>query len=207
MIISHQHQFVFAAVPKTGTHSVRQALREHLHAEDLEQVGLFVNKRFPFQELAEIKHGHITLQQVRPWLGEEAFTRYLKFAFVRNPFDRFVSYCAFMTRTNGAFLKNPQAVMRHILFEAPPAQHILFQPQHSFVTDAEGALLADEIGRVEQMQASYDALCARIGIPGTRLEQVNSSRRDGYRDYYDQALIDGVAERYRRDLELFGYQF
>lgn len=207
MIISHQHQFVFAAIPKTGTHSVRQALRHHLHAEDLEQVGLFVNKRFPFKELAEVKHGHITLQQIRPLMGEDDFSRYLKFAFVRNPFDRFVSYCAFMTRTTGAFLSNPQAVMRQILFHAPPEQHILFQPQHAFVTDAEGVLLADEIGRVEQMQASYDALCARIGIPGARLEQVNSSRRATYREYYDQALIDGVAQRYRRDLELFGYQF
>jgi hypothetical protein len=207
MIISHQHRFVFAAIPKTGTHSVRQALREHMSEEDLEQVGLFVNKRFPFEELAAIKHGHITLEQIRPFLGEEAFASYFKFAFVRNPFDRFVSYCAFMTRADGAFLKNPQQVMRYILFQARPDQHILFQPQHTFVTGADGKLLADEIGRVEEMQASYDAICERIGIPSAQLGQVNSSRRGSYRDYYDQALIDGVADVYRRDLELFGYGF
>lgn len=207
MIISHQHRFVFAAIPKTGTHSVRQALREHLNADDLEQVGLFVNKRFPFEELAAIKHGHITLEQIRPFLGEQAFADYFKFAFVRNPFDRFVSYCAFMTRADGAFLKNPQQVMRYILFQARPLQHVLFQPQHTFVTDAEGRLLADRIGRVEDMQASYDAICERIGIPTASLGQVNSSRRGSYRDYYDQALIDGVADFYRRDLELFGYEF
>ena len=207
MIISHQHRFVFAAIPKTGTHSVRQALREHMSEEDLEQVGLFVNKRFPFEELAAIKHGHITLEQIRPFLGEEAFARYFKFAFVRNPFDRFVSYCAFMTRADGAFLKNPQQVMRYILFQARPDQHILFQPQHTFVTGADGKLLADQIGRVEEMQASYDAICERIGIPSAQLGQVNSSRRGSYRDYYDQALIDGVADYYRRDLELFGYEF
>ena len=207
MIISHQHRFVFAAIPKTGTHSVRQALREHLSADDLEQVGLFVNKRFPFDELAAIKHGHISLEQIRPFLGEQAFADYFKFAFVRNPFDRFVSYCAFMTRADGAFLKNPQQVMRYILFEARPLQHVLFQPQHTFVTDAQGRLLADRIGRVEDMQASYDAICDRIGIPTASLGQVNSSRRGSYRDYYDQALIDGVADFYRRDLELFGYEF
>lgn len=207
MIISHQHRFVFAAIPKTGTHSVRQALREHLSADDLEQVGLFVNKRFPFEELAAIKHGHITLEQIRPFLGEQAFTEYFKFAFVRNPFDRFVSYCAFMTRADGAFLKNPQQVMRYILFQARPVQHVLFQPQHTFVTDAEGRLLADRIGRVEDMQASYDTICDRIGIPTASLGQVNTSRRGSYRDYYDQALIDGVADFYQRDLELFGYEF
>lgn len=207
MIISHQHRFVFAAIPKTGTHSVRQALREHMSAEDLEQVGLFVNKRFPFEELAAIRHGHITLEQIRPFLGEEAFGSYLKFAFVRNPFDRFVSYCAFMTRANDAFNRNPQGVMRRILFEVRPLQHILFVPQHTFVTAEDGRSLADVIGRVEDMQGSYDAICRRIGIPSRSLEQVNSSRRGTYRDYYDQQLIDGVADLYRRDLELFGYHF
>ena len=207
MIISHQHRFVFAAIPKTGTHSVRQALREHMGTEDLEQVGLFVNKRFPFEELAKMQHGHISLQQVRPFLGEEAFASYFKFAFVRNPFDRFVSYCAFVTRENDLFAKNPRAVMRHILFELRPVQHLLFWPQHTFVVDEEGRLLADQVGRVEDMQVSYDAICAHIGIPSTQLGQVNSSRRGSYRDYYDQQLIDGVTDLYRRDLELFGYQF
>lgn len=207
MIISHQHRFVFAAIPKTGTHSVRQALREHMSTEDLEQVGLFVNKRFPFEELARIRHGHISLQQVRPFLGEEAFTSYFKFAFVRNPFDRFVSYCAFMTRENGAFDRDPKEVMRRMLFELRPMHHVLFQPQHGFVTDDGGHLLADYIGRVEEMQASYDHICQRIGIPSTELGQVNSSKRGRYRDYYDQQLIDGVAQLYATDLKLFGYGF
>ena len=30
MIISHLHRFIFVAIPKTGTHSVRRALRAHL---------------------------------------------------------------------------------------------------------------------------------------------------------------------------------
>lgn len=207
MIISHQHRFIFAAIPKTGTHSVRQALRPHMSELDLEQVGLFVNKRFPFAKLAEIRHGHITLEQIAPYVGAEAFDAYLKFAFVRNPFDRFVSYCAFMTRANGAFDRDPRGVMRHILFEVRPLQHILFVPQHTFVTGADGALLADVVGRVEDMQASFDAICARIGIASTPLAQVNSSKRGAYREYYDDALIEGVAGLYGRDLELFNYTF
>ena len=76
MIISHQHRFIFAAVPRTGTHSVRQALREHMSEADIEQVGLFVNKRFPYEELAAIRHGHLSLAQVRPHVGEEIFDAY-----------------------------------------------------------------------------------------------------------------------------------
>lgn len=207
MIVSHRHRFVFAAVPKTGTHSVRQALRAHLGPEDIEQVGLFVNKRFPFEDLAAIRHGHLSLAQVRPYLGEEAFASYFKFAFVRNPFDRFVSYCAFMTRDRGSFEKDPRGVMREILFGLRPLQHILFRPQHELLVDAEGRLLADFVGRVEDMQASYDQACDRIGIGRAQLGQVNNSRRGDYRQYYDPQLVAGVEALYHRDLEMFGYRF
>lgn len=206
MIISKLHKFIFAAIPKTGTHAVRRALREHLGPQDSEQVGLFVQSKLPIPDLARLGHGHLTLAQVRPYLPPEMFDSAFKFAFVRNPFDRFISYCAFVTRDTGEFERDPQAVMRDILAN-PPSDHILFHPQHSFITDASGAMLADTVGRVEEMQASYDAIAARIGIPSATLDKVNASNRRDYRDYFDPPLIDGVASYYARDLELFGYEF
>lgn len=208
MIVSHSHRFIFAAVPKTGTHAVRQALREQLGEGDVEQVGLFVDKRFPWADLAAIRHGHLALRQVRPHLGQEVFDGYFKFAFVRNPFDRFVSYCAFMLRGGDVFERQPREAMRHFLFVDPPHQHILFQPQASLLVDDDGeTLLADAVGRVEDMQGSYDSICARIGIASRPLDRVNGSQHGDYRQYYDQALIDGVAARYAQDLALFGYDF
>jgi hypothetical protein len=209
MIISHRNRFIFTAIPKTGTHAVRQALRAHLGPEDHEQVGLFLQKRLPYAALAALRHGHLSLAQIRPHLGEAAFAAYFKFAFVRNPFDRFVSYCAFMTREDDEFARRPQKVMRHFLFKERPLDHLLFHPQHAFVTDARGALLTNAIGRVEEMQSSYEALCARIGLAPVPLERVNATQQrcSDYRIYYDRELIDGVADLYRRDLDLFGYRF
>lgn len=207
MIISHLRRFIFSAIPKTGTHSVRRALRGHLGPGDEEQVGLFEQKRLSVPALAVIGHGHLSLTQVRPFLGEQAFAAYFKFAFVRNPFDRFVSYCAFMTRDDDEFARRPREVMRRFLFEDRPVDHLLFAPQHLFVTDEAGRLLTDLIGRVESMQASYDTICERLGLPSAPLDKVNSSLRGDYRAYYEPALVDGVAALYRRDLELFGYAF
>ena len=206
MIISRAHKFVFAAIPKTGTHSVRRALREHMGPQDMEQVGLFVQRKLPIPELAQIRHGHLTLQQIRRHLSAEDFDGFFKFAFVRNPFDRFVSYCAFITRAEGHFERDPKAVMRHYLAN-PPARHILFQPQHAFVTDPDGKLLSDDLGRVEEMQQSYDRIAERIGIPSQPLDKVNASSRRDYREYYDPSLKSGVARLYARDIELFGYEF
>lgn len=206
MIISGLHKFIFVAIPKTGTHAVRQALRVHMGPQDQEQVGLFVQRKFSIPALAQIGHGHISLEQLRPHLKPEAWNSFFKFAFVRNPFDRFVSYCAFVTREGGAFQRDPKAVMRDVLAN-PPREHILFHPQHSFISDASGEVLADYVGRVEEMQKSYDEISARIGIPTAPLEKVNASNRQNYREYFDQSLIEGVAKLYARDLELFGYEF
>ncbi len=208
MIVSYRHRFIFAAVPKTGTHSVRQALREQMGEEDVEQVGLFVNKRFPWPELAAVQHGHFAFRDVRPFLGEDDFAEFFKFAFVRNPFDRFVSYCAFMTRGGDLFQQRPRDVMQHFLFREPPEGHILFQPQALLLVDGDGRTpLADFVGRVETMQADYEAICDKLGIPARALERVNGSRHGDYRQYYDQQLAEAVAARYASDLALFGYGF
>jgi hypothetical protein len=207
LIVSHRHRFIFFAVPKTGTHSVRQALREHLGPEDIEQVGLFVQKQFPQPELASIKHGHLSVRQVAPVFGAEVFESYLKFAFVRNPFDRFVSFCAFMGRKTGEFERDPQRFMRFVVAEMRPVNHPLYKPQHQMLCDEQGRMRMDVIGRVETMQESYDAICARLGLASAPLGKVNSSSHRPFQEYYDGDLEARVAEVYQRDLDLFGYRF
>ena len=206
MIISPNHKYVFVAVPKTGTHAVRQALRPHMAPGDMEQVGLFVQRKFPIADLAKLGHGHISLEQLRKFMDPAKFAEYFKFAFVRNPFDRFVSYCSFITREGNAFKTDPQKVMRRMLAE-PPSEHVLFWPQSTFLADGEGNLLTDYVGRVETMQESFEFIASKIGIPAVQLEKVNATERSAYRDYYDQELIDGVAKLYADDLRLFGYDF
>ncbi|MEO8159936.1 MAG: sulfotransferase family 2 domain-containing protein [Arenimonas sp.] len=207
MIISHQHRYIFFAIPKTGTHSVRQALRTQLGPDDLEQVGLFEQKRFPFPEFAQIRHGHISTQQIRPVLGDAIFSAYTKFAFVRNPFERFVSYCAFMARETTHFEQQPLHYMKWVIREQKPFDHLLFLPQHGMVTDAGGRLELDFVGRNETMQASYDAICDRLRLERSELGHMNASKHRPYQEYYDRELVDLVSRHYARDLELFEYRF
>jgi hypothetical protein len=207
MIISHAQRYIFFAIPKTGTHAIRRALRTHLAPGDQEQVGLFESRSLPYPEIAAIKHGHITARQIRPVLGAEMFDSYFKFAIVRNPFDRFVSYCAFISRQDGHFASAPREYMKFVLTDMRPYNHILFRPQSEFVADADGRLMVDFIGRVERLQADYDRICDRLGLPRVVLERVNASSHRDYREYFDEELVAMVSKLYRADLELFDYAF
>ena len=148
--------------------------------QDIEQVGLFVNKRFPIPQLARLQHGHLSLEQVRPYLQPQAWEACFKFAFVRNPFDRLHLLLRVRdSRRRRDSIAIPSAVMREIM-RNPPNEHLLFQPQHTFVTDAAGALLSDDVGRVEEKcRNPMTQICSRIGIPTAALEKVNASKRNG----------------------------
>jgi len=207
LIISHTHKFIFFAVPKTATHAIRQSLRQHLDQDDWEQQTLFGEQYLPIPELAALKHGHISVRQVRPHLSSEDWKSYFKFGFVRNPFDRFVSTCFFLNRENADFEKSAITFMKNALNVERFRQRMLVRPQSQQLIDDGGNVALDFVGRYESLQQSYDEICTRIGVPAMELGRKNPSRHDAYTEYYDDELRDRVAEYYKDDLRVFSYDF
>ena len=212
MIVSHRHRFIFFAVPRTGSHAVRAALQPFLGPEDWQQEGLRMQVRSPLPALARIRHGHVTLRQARRHLPEALRRTYFKFAFVRNPCDRFVSACAMLHARNTGYAGNETAVMKRTLTglrgavkHADFGQLMLVRPQAALLVDEDGRIGMDFIGRYETLQDSFAEACRRIGIPGQRLAIVNATVRRPWEDYYDGELRRLVTRFYRRDFEMLGY--
>ncbi len=205
MIISHKYKFIFIAIPKTGTHAIRFAVRPYMSESDMEQVGLFIEKKLPFDEIARIKHGHIKAKEIKPFLSEEIWNTYFKFAIVRNPLDRFVSYCAFMNRSNPDFLLNPSPYLYNAILNKNNHKHILFIPQSEFVNDNNNKLMVDYIGRQESLQASFDHVCAVTGMPTRQLEVINNSEHKPYNEYLDNELTEKIKTFYKDDFGNFKY--
>ena len=201
MIVSFSRRFVFVAIPKTAGHAVRTRLREHLAPTDWEQCALFERKAFPQQALAAIRHGHLTCSEVKPYLLPGMWEQFFKFAFVRDPFDRFISAAWFHYQDTGRMRDDPMGTMKAML-EA--RSHFLVRPQHEFICDGDGRLLVDQVGRYETLQADFDAVCNRIGAGGAPLPAVNVTRRPGETELDDE-LVQMLRETYARDFELFGY--
>ena len=207
MIISHQHKFIFFAVPKTATHAIREALRQHTGPDDWEQQMLFGEQYLPIPQLARLRHGHISAQEIRPYLEPGIWDSYFKFAFVRNPFDRFVSCCFFLNREDPNFERTAVTFMKERLQRTRFQQRVLVQPQYQQLCTANGEIALDYVGRYEDLQESYDSICERVGLPKSELSKKNSSDHSSYTRYYDDELQHRVAEFYKDDLRLFSYDF
>lgn len=207
MIVSHRHRFIFFAVPKTATHTIRQALREHKGPEDWEQQVLFGTQSLPIPEIARIQHGHVSVQQIRPHLDPDIWGSYFKFGFVRNPFDRFISTCFFLNRGNEQFADQADSFMRQALSIPRFRQRVLVRQQILQLSDESGEVALDFVGRYETLQQSYDEICERIGIPTTDLARKNPSKHAAYTEYYDDELRGIVGEFYKDDLRVFDYGF
>ncbi len=205
MIISHKHKFIFFAVPRTATHALRQALRPCLAADDWEQQALFGKQSIPAPGLAAIGHGHISFQQLRAQLPAQSWASYFRFGFVRNPFDRFVSICFFLNRRNPAFIGHEVEFMRQAIAKPRFRQRILALPQYRLLSDERDLPMMDYIGRYETLQQSFAEVCRRLGIAPTALARRNESDHRCYACYYDKPLQQAVANCYRKDFELFGY--
>lgn len=205
MILSHRHRFVFFAVPRTATHAIRLALREHLGRHDWEQQALSGRQTLPVPELAALGHGHVSYQAAERYLPPRILRSYTTFAFVRNPFDRFVSVCAFLNRDNPEFKGRETTFMRDAIADPRFLERVLAAPQHRMLVDRNGRLALDHVGRYESLQGSFDAICETLALPPVTLQHENASAHRGYAAYYDDALRTVVAEAYRGDFELFGY--
>ena len=205
MIISHKHKFIFFAVPKTATHAIRAALRQHMGEGDWEQQVLFGKQSLPIPEIAKLQHGHISVTQIRPHLSKEIWQEYFKFAFVRNPFDRFISVCFFLNRNNPQFAANALRRMKASICNAGFRQRLLVRPQVFQLMNEDKHIPLDYVGRYEDVQQSLDHVLDHLDLPHTQLESKNASNHRAYSSYYDEELREMVSAYYREDFDKLNY--
>ena len=174
MIISHHHKFIFVAIPKTATHAIREAIRPRLQQYDWEQCWLFEKKTFPINRLAAIPQGHFTCEQIQPYFPNGTWSKYFKFCFVRNPYDRFLSFCHFYFKEK--MNDNPQELMLKI-FEEPKGlltTNVLLKPQYQFVFDKDLNYLVDFVGKFEDIANDFEIIKQKLGIPFNSLKVKNA---------------------------------
>jgi chondroitin 4-sulfotransferase 11 len=210
VFVSDSANLVFVHIQKTGGSTVDTLLRENV--PDIYMVGA--------------KHGFAIqgINEVKGW--DERF----KFAFVRNPWARLASWYNMMTRAQEweRSKGQPENVVQNKLWhyvrdnsstfedfvynctdEVEVAEGVYYSfayNQLDYVTDDNGNLLVDFIGRFENLEKDVREVFERVGIKLASIPHLNRSSHRHYSTFYTPETEMIVRERFKKDIEYFGYE-
>lgn len=208
MLISHRHKFIFIHVHKVAGTSISNALRpytswsgESLQTALLQKLRL-LPASYHFSD-------HVPAAQLKAQLGEKKYSQYYKFAFVRNPWDWQVSLYEYILKHKAhperARVKKMQGFEEYLHWRFSQPKHKPWNLQKNLLTDSNGEIAVDFIGRYENLHADFQMVLDRLGLEAS-LPHLNKSNSRDYQDYYTDSVADLFADYYRDDIEMFGYR-
>lgn len=206
MLVSLEQRVLFVHIQKTGGKTV-----EHIMYE-----------RFPGVQKLLGMHDHAkwAKAQMPPTLWEDLF----KFAFVRNPWDRLVSWYSMIKQSVGVQSPHERNKLRQYVIDTAPTftdfikhctativenggtKSFLFN-QLDYIADDDDNLIVDFVGRYESFSQDMTRILTKLGIDDCTIPHANASRHDHYSRYYTDETREIVADRYARDIAFFGYCF
>lgn len=216
MPVSRTHKCIFIHIPKCAGTSIESALSMH---GDIPDVGLrpYRNQKFDPEHLFGKGAQHFTLEEIRSYMNPGEFSDYFKFTFVRNPWDRFISACAWNVsrkKNKHEFSYSPLrkedvikeifGIVKRKILKKNVQPHFL--PQWIFICDVNGKISIDFIGRFENLNSDWEKVCEALSVD-LPLETRMSSNHEHYSRYYNPITRLIVHFMYRKDIKLFGYKF
>lgn len=214
-VLLERHAAVYIEIPKVACTSIKTALAGVVGVDLADSGGNPHEARWPVPQVAPAPRG-------------PRFPGLFAFAFVRDPWDRLVScyrdkirgevdgYTFFTIRPGVAnCLARFDAFVAGMSFDefvravaavpdgdADPH----FRSQHTFVTDDAGQLAVDFVGRYERLADDLRAVERRIGLAPLALPRLQVARTPlPFAAFYTAETAQLVADRYARDVDLFGY--
>jgi hypothetical protein len=198
-MIGHKHKFIFVHVGRTGGSSMEHILNPTVNLDKNERAKNTGNTAFKGKHMfaAKYKAKH-----------RKEFDTYFKFAFVRNPWDREVSSFKWFELVLDRGITFPEHIKRrNSVGEGKRLGPMNKMGFSRWLCDINGKNLLDFIGRFENLQHDFNIVCDKIGIPRQQLPHTNKTNRKHYTEYYDDETRGLVAEKYKKDIETFGYEF
>ena len=213
-ILLEKHKAIYFNIPKVASTSIRKIIVEILNLnQKWIDLSVLHKRDFPF-----IKRKYLNTK----------YNNYIKFCFVRNPYDRLVScYNNRVLResvTKWGYIKwvhvnflslwNFYAWMsfREFVEEICKIDDINadphFKSQYKILSYKWKIIDLNFIWKFENLNKDFNKLTNLLWIKEKiKLPHLMKSEHKHYRSYYDNATKKLVEERYKKDLELFNYKF
>ena len=187
LVNAHWPRYIFIHINKTAGSSIERAL--------------------------QLRFEHKTAAEKRGELGDWRWNRAFKFSFVRNPWDKALSHYNYRVATDQTGMGDRHIAFRDWILRAygehDPRyydQPRMFMPQYSWLTDGDGRIAVDFVGRFESLEDDFAKVCNRIGA-NCRLPHLKRSPHGHYSRAYDAESRDCIATAFAADLSHFGYSY
>lgn len=216
-MISHEHECVFVHIPKCGGTSMMQVF--------LDDLGLTMEQRAPLLlrpraegELGPPRMAHLRARDyVRlHHLSQKLWDSYYTFSVTRDPYTRAASAYRYLNLDQRMPFR--RYVNRHLtgaVRDAEHRHHWFLRPQVDFVTDESGAVMVDDLYRLEELDARFVELARKSRLGATVLPHENRTDNRAQDDTVEDGvrhpaewtpdLRARVAELYAEDFERFDY--
>lgn len=210
MLINHRQKFIFIHVYKVAGTSVLNALENSTYPAYIPErtrpaITRFA-RRFNLSPSFPLRM-HSKAKDAKFNLPSDVYDNYFKFAFVRNPWDWQVSLYEYARQ----YENHPQRKLMQSFKDFDDyldwrvSQEKTLQKE--FVTDDEGNVIVDYIGRFERLEDDFAEICKKAGIEAS-LPQFNKTRsRQSYTQYYSDRTRQLIEDNFREDIEFFNYSF
>lgn len=200
---------MFLANPKTASTSVRKILDEYSDHKILENKGMY--------------HEHWTARQYKRIFENLGYDweNFYKFINIRNPWDKYVSNFHFSKpdsnfkpfynkeydRKSVGLVSFNEWVKFHLAELKKPPQGCYRIDR--FAGDGDGNIIVDDVFPIENFSVNtLPGLLKCLNLKrDIELPILNTTKRDGYRDYYDEQSKKLVAQYCFLDIEYGQYKF
>jgi hypothetical protein len=185
MLISHKHKFIFIHIQKTAGTSISSALN-------------------PFCEESYPSMKHWSAVKINKKFGSDIWNEYFKFTFIRNPYERLLSWYNMIDKSRGNPNPNPfhSCIQKNIhsfsnfIMEDKNFMDINELPQQRIAQfqkiSENGRVIVDFIGRYENIDEDFSYIFKKINIPEAVLPHINKFDHDHYMNYYSKEMINEV---------------
>ena len=152
---------------------------------------------------------YLTLpKERRKKIGNRQFETYFKFGFVRNPWDRVVSL---YERAEALQLKDKMTFDEFVDWIQYSSSTCVHSSPHrhqlDWFVDPNGHVLADFIGKFERLDEDWAFVAQKLGVTATLPHRRPNPRARHYTEYYTARTRDIIANKFKVDIERFGYEF
>lgn len=160
---------------------------------------------------------HRTLRWYQNNYMRHTFSRYFKFTFVRNPYDRLYSAYTFLRK--GGINDEDRAFSERVLVkyetfedfvlgylnEETIYSYIHFYPQLEFLIDRNHKIAVDFIGRFENIDQDFFRVSQKIGVNKT-LPHLNKTESKKEQPVFSDQVKAKIQELYKDDFMKLGYE-